>query len=116
MFLKNYIVVIIIHVVTIVTTLTITPTNIIGRNNTEVLLDCVAIGNTDNITYSWYKDNILINDHRLLTLDNGSLLINVTDYRYDNGSYHCEATNHLGNNVISNSASLLIACEFLLCL
>jgi len=119
MVVVNYfvIVVLITNVVTMPLSLTITPTNITKHNNTEVLLDCVAMGNTDNILYSWYKDNnILINDHRLSILNNGSLLINVTDYRHDDGSYHCQATNHLGDNITSNSVSLRIACEFVLCL
>ena len=83
------------------------------RNNTVVWLDCVAVGDTDGITYNWYKDDdILINDHRISVLDNGSLLINVTDYRLDNGEYYCEAIDRYGNNVTSsNSAILSIACE-----
>lgn len=81
------------------------------RNNTVVWLDCVAMGDTDGITYSWYKGDVLINDHRLSILDNGSLLINVTDYRLDDGEYYCEATDRYGNNVTSNSTTLSIACE-----
>ena len=95
-----------------ITSLTISPDNVTVCNDTEVLLNCVAMGDTDDITYSWYKDgDILINNHRISTLDNGSLLINVTDYRNDKGEYYCEVTDRHGNNVTSNSALLSIACE-----
>ena len=86
--------------------------NVTVRNDTEVLLHCVAMGDTDNITYSWYKDDaILLSDHRVSVLDNGSLLINVTDYRHDNGDYYCEAIDYHGNNASSDSTSLSVVCK-----
>ena len=95
-----------------ITSLTISPSDdITVRNDTKMLLNCVAVGDTDNITYSWYKDDILIDDHRISILDNGSLLINVTDYRHDNGEYYCEVTDRHGNNVTSDPVILSVACE-----
>ena len=92
--------------------LTISPAdNVTVLNDFEVLLQCVAMGDSDNITYSWYRNNILINEHRVSVLDNGSLLINTTDYRHDNGDYHCEATDRHGNNVSSNSTTLSVVCK-----
>ena len=92
--------------------MTVSPSNITVCNGTELLLNCVAMGDTDGITYNWYKDDTLINYHRVSIYDNGSLLINATDYRHDDGIYHCEATDRHGNNVTSNnSATLQIACE-----
>lgn len=101
--------------VTMVTTVLISPVNnVTVLNNTEMLLHCVVMGNTVNVTYKWYKnDAILINDHRVSVLDNGSLLISVTDYRHDVGYYYCEVTDHYGNNVTSNSTFLSVACELL---
>lgn len=95
--------------------LTVDPSDdVIVLNDTKVSLHCVAMGDTDDITYYWYKDNnTLFDDHHVTIFDNGTLLINVTDYRRDNGSYHCEAIDRYDNNVTSNNSALLkIACEF----
>ena len=95
--------------------LTISPADSVTvHNDSELLLHCVAMGDTNNITYDWYKNNIsIVNDHRLSVLDNGSLLINITDYRLDNGDYHCEATDRHGNNASSNSTSVSVVCKLL---
>ena len=82
-----------------------------ARNDTKLLLNCVAEGDTDDITYSWYKDGAILNNDRMSVLDNGSLLISATDYRHDDGEYYCEVIDRYGDNVTSDSVELSIACE-----
>ena len=81
------------------------------HNDTKLMLNCVAEGDTDEIMYSWYKDDTILNNDRVSVLDNGSLLINATDYRHDDGEYYCEAIDRYGDNVTSDSVELSIACE-----
>lgn len=97
------------------------PDDVIAVRNGALLLNCTAAGiatvetdvKAENITYTWLKDGLLVNDARRTILSNGSLFIKRViakkqPRRSDDGTYECIARNHIGA-IISRKATLQVA-------
>ena len=87
---------------TVIPLITKHPENVHVIHNTDVTLQCKAVGGS-NITYRWTKDDAIIQ-----TPDNGGSLIIVSVQQSDEGAYQCMAINNRGETATSNSARVVV--------
>ena len=78
------------------------PENVHAVHNTNITLQCKAVGGS-NITYKWTK-----NDEIEQTPNNKGSLIIASLRQSDEGVYRCVAMNNRGEIATSNSARVVV--------
>ena len=82
------------------------PENVHVVHNTNVILQCEAVGGS-NITYKWTKDGaVLLSDNK------GSLMLESVQ-ESDEGAYQCVAMNSRGETATSKNAILVVYGKYI---
>lgn len=72
----------------------------------QIYMNCSATPVQDGLTYSWYKDNVLLSDFN-------ERVLNLTSLRNGSGSYHCVVMHNMANLIKrSLSANITVLCKY----